>query len=282
MIKKRIPRGNGCIPGKYRRAVFIYGKGESLNESLITERLVLIFAILPRVFSSSSPCSSRWLFSARTISFSSLNPVMIAGILTMTLLSYDERDHWTQYSGTLPFTRAELVSCKYLIGLCFFGITFLATLTAVGIQMAGKRELFVFRSFFRCRRSFHLRLTRAIHSFALCLSVWRGKRADRLLHYPCGMICAVGTVLAGLGFQTVFPSDKIRISLADGICRGGSVPDFMATFHTFLPKTGSCKARYSSWPLRRSLSPFGKTAGRKRKTFFAVLKITGRIAVNAF
>ena len=134
-------------------------------------------------------------------------PVMIAGILPMTLLSYDERDHWTQYSGTLPFTRAELVSCKYLIGLCFFGITFLATLTAVGIQMAVSGNFSFSDLFSVAVVLFTLGLLgpSILLPFVFRFGVEKGRIA---FYITIGMICAVGTVLAGLGFQTVFPSDK--------------------------------------------------------------------------
>lgn len=42
---------------------------------------------------------------------------LIAGILPVTLMAYDERSRWTEYSGTLPYSKAQIVSSKYLIGL---------------------------------------------------------------------------------------------------------------------------------------------------------------------
>lgn len=44
-------------------------------------------------------------------------PCIIAGMLPVTLLGYDERSRWNEYSGTLPVTKAQIVSGKYLIGL---------------------------------------------------------------------------------------------------------------------------------------------------------------------
>lgn len=44
-------------------------------------------------------------------------PVMCSGVLPLTLLSYDERCGWSNYSGTLPYNEKQLVSAKYLIGL---------------------------------------------------------------------------------------------------------------------------------------------------------------------
>lgn len=44
-------------------------------------------------------------------------PCMIAGMMPMTLYAYDEREKWSVYCGTLPYTKAQLVSAKYIIGL---------------------------------------------------------------------------------------------------------------------------------------------------------------------
>lgn len=44
-------------------------------------------------------------------------PCLLCGMIPVNLLGYDERSRWIQYSGTLPYTRTQLVSAKYLIGL---------------------------------------------------------------------------------------------------------------------------------------------------------------------
>lgn len=45
-------------------------------------------------------------------------PCIVTSILPVTLQAYDEREKWTAYCGALPYTRAELVSAKYIISLC--------------------------------------------------------------------------------------------------------------------------------------------------------------------
>ena len=42
---------------------------------------------------------------------------IIGGMLPMNLLAYDENDKWDIYANTLPYSRAQMVSVKYLIGL---------------------------------------------------------------------------------------------------------------------------------------------------------------------
>lgn len=44
-------------------------------------------------------------------------PCLLCGMIPVNLLGYDERSHWLQYSASLPYTRAQIVSAKYIIGL---------------------------------------------------------------------------------------------------------------------------------------------------------------------
>lgn len=44
-------------------------------------------------------------------------PVIISGVMPVTLLGFDEKFKWTHYSGALPYSAAQLVSIKYLFGL---------------------------------------------------------------------------------------------------------------------------------------------------------------------
>lgn len=57
-------------------------------------------------------------------------PAMLCSLIPATLQTYDERGKWACFAGTLPFTRTQLVSAKYLVGLCCSGVVLLG-LTAV-------------------------------------------------------------------------------------------------------------------------------------------------------
>ncbi len=61
-------------------------------------------------------------------------PCLLCSLLPVTLLGYDERSRWMQYSGTMPYTKAQIVSGKYLIGL----FAQLTILLAVGVTQAAK------------------------------------------------------------------------------------------------------------------------------------------------
>lgn len=52
-------------------------------------------------------------------------PCILAGMIPVTLLGYDERSKWQVYSGVLPVTKAQVVSSKYIIGLLAEGFVLL-------------------------------------------------------------------------------------------------------------------------------------------------------------
>ncbi len=68
-------------------------------------------------------------------SFFLIYPCMVASIIPVTLLGYDERNKWLEYSGTLPYTRGQIVSGKYLIGLIIQLSVLVLTLIAQAISM---------------------------------------------------------------------------------------------------------------------------------------------------
>lgn len=94
------------------------------NFKIYAFMLVLIFAIS---------------FYERGNLFFAIYPCILSALIPANLLSYDERNHWDVYCGTLPVTRDMVVSAKYLIGLIFQGTIFLfsAAVQAVRIGMNG-------------------------------------------------------------------------------------------------------------------------------------------------
>lgn len=51
-------------------------------------------------------------------------PGIITGMLPMTLLAYDEMEHFCPWCDSLPVTRKDYVTAKYLVGLLIGGGTF--------------------------------------------------------------------------------------------------------------------------------------------------------------
>ena len=62
-------------------------------------------------------------------------PCLLCGMIPVNLLAYDERSHWMQYSGTLPYAKTQIVSGKYLIGLLAQLTVLAATGIAHGVKM---------------------------------------------------------------------------------------------------------------------------------------------------
>lgn len=62
-------------------------------------------------------------------------PCIICGMIPMNILGYDEKSRWEQYSGTLPYTKAQIVSSKYLMALLIQLAVMLITVTSHGIKM---------------------------------------------------------------------------------------------------------------------------------------------------
>ena len=61
-------------------------------------------------------------------------PVMFSGILPLTLLAYDEREGWSEYCGTLPFSEKQIVSAKFLFGLIAQSVTAAVVAVIVFVQ----------------------------------------------------------------------------------------------------------------------------------------------------
>lgn len=64
-------------------------------------------------------------------------PCLLCGMIPINLLGYDERSRWMQYSNTMPYTKAQIVSGKYMIGL----LAQLTTLLVMGAAQAIKMML---------------------------------------------------------------------------------------------------------------------------------------------
>lgn len=64
-------------------------------------------------------------------------PIMMAGVVPISLISYDEKSKWNVYAGVFPYSKEELVSVKYIIALLFLAFGTLV----IGIAMLVKMGL---------------------------------------------------------------------------------------------------------------------------------------------
>lgn len=79
--------------------------------------------------------------------------VIFASRLIVSLMAYEEKEKWEQYAAALPYTRAQIVSSKYILNLCIVGVSGLIILITRLICMAfiktwDMENLLYFSSFF--------------------------------------------------------------------------------------------------------------------------------------
>lgn len=93
-------------------------KGLILKDWYLLKDYCKVYLLLIIVFTVASFWSQDSLFLL-------LYPCILASVIPVTLLSYDERSHWESYCGALPYTKAQIVSGKYIIGLAVQILVFL-------------------------------------------------------------------------------------------------------------------------------------------------------------
>lgn len=85
-------------------------KGLLLKDLYMSEKYCGAFLLIIVIFFGMSLMSGSSFFLLAY-------PCILVGLIPASLVSYDEREKWDVYSGTLPCSRPQFVSCKYLIGL---------------------------------------------------------------------------------------------------------------------------------------------------------------------
>ena len=90
-------------------------KGLLLKDFYMMRAYCRSLALLVAVFLGAAVVSNNSMFFL-------LYPCVVSGMIPMSLQAYDEAEKWTVFSGTLPYTKAQLVSVKYLTGLLINGV----------------------------------------------------------------------------------------------------------------------------------------------------------------
>lgn len=85
-------------------------KGLLLKDFYLVTKYCRTYFLIAAVFIAVSFVSDGNLFYI-------VYPSLLSGMVPTTLLAYDERSRWNEYIGTLPYTKAQIVSGKYITGL---------------------------------------------------------------------------------------------------------------------------------------------------------------------
>jgi len=129
-------------------------------------------------------------------------PCMLAAMVPVSLLGYDERSRWCDYCRTMPYSKAQIVSAKYLIGL----ILQLAVLMICSLAMAVKLsvvesaawgELGVFLMTLVC-------VSCLVSSISMPFMFKYGVEKGRIAYYVMVGVAAGGSVIAAKLFEERF------------------------------------------------------------------------------
>ena len=126
-------------------------------------------------------------------------PCLLCGMIPVNLLGYDERSRWTEYVGTLPYSKTQIVSAKYLIGL-FTQIAMLIVIcVAQGVKM-GIDGTFVLKEFLLLMMLL-LIMASVSSSLTLPFIFKYGVEKGRGAYYVMiGVVCA-GSIIASTAFM---------------------------------------------------------------------------------
>lgn len=124
-------------------------------------------------------------------------PCLLYGMIPVNLLAYDEQSRFLLYSGTLPYTKAQIVSGKYIVGI----IAQSAMLAVIAVSQAIKMAI---------NGSFNLSEYLAVLLLGFCVSALVaplslpfmfkfGTEKGRMVYFfMVGIVCAGGFASSAL------------------------------------------------------------------------------------
>ena len=137
-------------------------------------------------------------------------PCLLCGMIPVNLLAYDERSRWIEYSGTMPYTKAQIVSAKYLLGVIVQG----AMLIAVGIAQAVRMHMAgTFQpGAYALIMSSILAMATITSSISMPFMFRWGVEKGRIAYY-----CMIGFVCAGGYLGSVFFTEGTQLAVNQGM-----------------------------------------------------------------
>lgn len=144
-----------------------------------------------------------------------LYPCILCGMIPVTLLGYDERSKWDQYCAVLPYTKAQIVSGKYLIGMAAqIGMLLLsAVVQGIRMQVSGTFSWDSFASI--------LSMLAAISFLAPAVSLppmfrWGTEKGRMAYYISVGLICGISAFVvsvSGITLLGALPSSTAMLLL---------------------------------------------------------------------
>lgn len=123
-------------------------------------------------------------------------PVLFAGVLPVTLLSYEERFGWDKTCDTLPLSRKTVVCARYVTTLGCFAAIYALTLAVQAAVLLPRGRAGELRDLAALLPCFGL----AAPAVMLPLSLRYGVEKARIVYYVLiGGVCAVGVIVMRSG-----------------------------------------------------------------------------------
>lgn len=129
-------------------------------------------------------------------------PCIFSGMISMSLIAYEEKEKWNIYAETLPYSRAQLVSSKYVVSLFIGLLTVLAMSTVQAGMMLYKHEF----DFFTILNFITILLPVSLLPTAILLPfVYKfGAEKGRIIYYiVIGIFCGSMGFLGGMRNYTL-------------------------------------------------------------------------------
>ena len=165
-------------------------KGLLLKDWYLMRKYCRSYLLITVVFIAVSFASNENLFFL-------FYPCFLCGMIPVTLLGYDERSKWLQYSQTMPYTKSQIVSGKYLIGLA----TQLSVLLIIGVAQAIRMKIggtFVFGAYLVLMMLL-LIMSLVASSLMLPFMFKLGVEKGRMAYYiMIGIVCAGSVIFSNL------------------------------------------------------------------------------------
>lgn len=122
-------------------------------------------------------------------------PCLLCGMIPVNLLAYDEQSRFMQYSVSLPVSRAQFVSEKYLVGLVSQAAVLIATGIVQGIRMS-VNGIFELNEFAVIMLSLTL-VSMLASAIPMPLVFRNGVEKGRLAYYVMiGIVCGSGVLFS--------------------------------------------------------------------------------------
>ena len=184
-------------------------KGLLLKDIYMTVKYCRVYILISLFFTVFSLYEKGHLFFV-------FYPCLLCGMIPVNLLGYDERSGWVRYSETMPYTRSQIVSAKYLIGLGAQLIILLITGISQAVQMSigGTFSLTEYLVLMMLLLTMSLVASSLTLPFIFKLGVEKGRMAYYIM---IGIVSAVCVIISNLSADSLIPQAMPDI-LLPAIC----------------------------------------------------------------